>query len=189
MNHGAVFAIIGIIWSLSEIILGLVTRVKRSSATTRDRGSHALLWICISAGIGGGIILRTVRAAAIAIPILRLQAMGLVLVAGGLTLRWAAIITLGRFFTAAVAIHRDHLVVKKGVYRRIRHPSYSGALLAFLGVALSFGNWLSLGVIMIPIAVAFVYRIHVEENALVEALGEEYTDYCRTTKRLIPGLY
>ena len=189
MNLGAFFAISGIIWPLSEIILAAVTRVKGRSATLRDRGSQALLWISITAGIAAGIILRPFPATLIPISILYLQAAGLVLLVGGLTLRWAAIITLGRFFTAAVAIHQNHFVVKTGLYRRIRHPSYSGLLLAFFGLALSFGNWLSLGVIMIPITGALIYRIRVEEAALVKALGQEYAEYCRSTRRLIPGLF
>jgi protein-S-isoprenylcysteine O-methyltransferase Ste14 len=100
-----------------------------------------------------------------------------------------AIITLGRFFTATVTIHSDHRVIRTGLYRRIRHPSYTGLLLAFLGLAIAFSNWLSLIVIFVPITLAILYRIHVEESAMMEGLGQEYADYRRSSKRLVPGVY
>ena len=55
----------------------------------------------------------------------------------GLILRWWAIITLGRFFTVDVTIEKDHELVERGPFRIVRHPSYTGVLLAFVGLALS----------------------------------------------------
>jgi protein-S-isoprenylcysteine O-methyltransferase len=88
-----------------------------------------------------------------------------------------------------VAIHSRHEVVDTGPYRRVRHPSYAGALLAFLGLALCLGNWVSLAVVMIPVTWAFARRIAIEEHALANALGSPYTNYMRRTKRLAPYLY
>ena len=107
----------------------------------------------------------------------------------GLTLRWYSIIYLGRFFTANVAIHSGHEIIDTGPYKRIRHPSYTGALLAFLGLALSLANWVSLAVVLVPILLAFSRRISIEENALASALGSPYTNYMRRTKRLAPFIY
>jgi protein-S-isoprenylcysteine O-methyltransferase Ste14 len=114
---------------------------------------------------------------------------GLALTVSGLALRWTAILTLGRLFTPTVAVHPGQPVVRSGVYRRVRHPAYSGLLLAFLGLGLAFSNWLSLAVLFIPILAALLYRMRIEENALVELLGREYADYCEVTRRLIPGIY
>ena len=93
---------------------------------------------------------------------------------------------LGRFFTYDVAIHTGQTVVETGPYRFIRHPSYTGALLAVLGVGLAIGNWAGLVVLFGLMAVAYTYRIQVEETVLTEALGESYEEYKRRTKRLIP---
>jgi protein-S-isoprenylcysteine O-methyltransferase Ste14 len=67
--------------------------------------------------------------------------------------------------------------------------SYTGVLLAFVGFALTLGNWAALFVILLPIGVAFIHRMNVEENALSGALGPQYTDYMRRTKRLVPFIY
>jgi protein-S-isoprenylcysteine O-methyltransferase len=107
----------------------------------------------------------------------------------GLVLRWYSIIYLGRFFTVNVAIHSGHEIIDTGPYKHIRHPSYTGALLAFLGLALSLTNWASLALVMLPIVLAFSRRIAIEETALASALGSPYINYMRRTKRLAPFIY
>jgi protein-S-isoprenylcysteine O-methyltransferase Ste14 len=117
---------------------------------------------------------------------IRLVALGLLV--GGLALRWVAILTLGRLFTVDVAIHSDHVVVQTGLYRVLRHPSYTGLLLAFLGLGVSFANWLSILGLLIPITLAVLNRVAKEEQALLSSLGSDYAAYCARTKRFIPGL-
>lgn len=114
---------------------------------------------------------------------------GLALLLVGIIIRWTAIYTLGKYFTGTVLIKQDHRLIQSGVYRHLRHPAYTGALLAHLGLGLSFSNWISLGLSVVPLSVAALYRMHVEERALREAFGEAYTSYSRSTKRLIPKLY
>ncbi len=78
---------------------------------------------------------------------------------------------------------------KVSPHKHLRHPAYTGALVAHLGLGLSFSNWFSLALSFVPYLAAAVYRIHVEEQALSEAFGQEYLEYSRDTKRLIPKLY
>src|SRR5205085_11035296 len=104
-------------------------------------------------------------------------------------LRWWAILELGRFFTVDVQIARDHHIVDTGPFRLVRHPSYSGVLLAFVGVGLSLANWAAVLVLLLPIFAAFLRRMNVEEEALRGALGESYVRYMQRTKRLVPGVY
>jgi len=118
-----------------------------------------------------------------------LYAVGVALFVIGLGLRWYAIIHLGRFFTVNVAIQNDHRVVSSGPYRLVRHPSYLGALLAFLGLGVCFINLISFAIIVVPITAAFIYRIRIEESALMESLGTNYREYAARTKRLIPFIY
>jgi protein-S-isoprenylcysteine O-methyltransferase len=98
-------------------------------------------------------------------------------------------VALGRFFTVQVAVHQDHQVVRAGPYRRLRHPAYSGALIAFLGLGVLTGSALSLAIILAGTGAAFLYRIEVEERALRSRLGADYAEYARATNRLIPFVY
>ncbi len=115
--------------------------------------------------------------------------MGLTMLLAGIVIRWTAVYTLGKYFTGTVLIKNDHRLIRIGLYRYLGHPAYAGALLAHLGLGLSFSNWLSLALSCAPYLVAAIYRIHVEERALTETFGDEYVNYARDTKRLIPMLY
>lgn len=184
-----ILQVAGLLWCVSEIALNLFTRGKRVGAKVRDRASIIILWTAITIGFVIAGVLVSVRATRIPFPVLWLDSIGLLFFIGGLTIRWTAIVTLGRFFTARVTIQQDHRVVRTGLFRYVRHPSYSGLLLAIFGVALQFHNWLSLLASMLPSFAALLYRIRVEEGAMMEALGEDYVSYQESTSRLIPGIF
>jgi len=114
---------------------------------------------------------------------------GSALIVVGMIIRFIAIRTLGKFFTVNLALHGDHTLIKAGLYKYIRHPSYSGSLLSFLGFGLSLNNWLSLMIIIVPILITFINRINIEEKLLENQFGTEYSDYKKKTERLIPFLY
>jgi protein-S-isoprenylcysteine O-methyltransferase len=176
----------GLFHFLSEIFIGRARRAKDSS---KDAGSLRILWLTIQISLMVGI------AAAFAVPAARIHParvifpIGLGFYACGLALRWWAIIYLGRFFTVNVTVATDHRVVDSGPYRYIRHPSYTGGLLAFLGLSLCLSNAFSILIIMIPIFLAFRKRMDIEESVLATALEPSYRDYVRRTKRLIPFVY
>ncbi|MBV9023551.1 MAG: isoprenylcysteine carboxylmethyltransferase family protein [Streptomycetaceae bacterium] len=107
----------------------------------------------------------------------------------GIALRLWAIITLGRFFRGTVHIQQHHQVVTSGPYRWVRHPAYSGILLAAAALSLIMGNVASWAVFMVCCLLATCYRIRVEERVLTEALGTAYTDYAARTRRLIPKVW
>ena len=116
-------------------------------------------------------------------------AAGLVVLAAGVSLRTWAIVTLGRLFKFVVVIQDGHRVVTSGPYRLLRHPSYTGGLVAFLGAGIALDSWLSiLALVLIPL-LAVLVRIHFEEAQLATALGPEYTRYASRTHRLVPGLW
>ena len=116
-------------------------------------------------------------------------AAGIAVFVAGLALRWYSMAYLGRLFTFDVAIAADHQVIDTGPYRRIRHPAYTGSLMTFAGIGLCGGNALAFGVLLVPIVLAFMRRIVVEEAALAAALGGAYADYMRRTQRLVPFVY
>src|SRR5215469_1213291 len=116
-------------------------------------------------------------------------AAGPAVLAAGVALRTWAILTLGRLFKFVVVIQDGHRVIESGPYRLLRHPSYTGALVAFLGAGIALDSWLSmLALVAIPLA-AILVRIRVEEAELAAALGPRYTSYADRTRRLVPGLW
>jgi protein-S-isoprenylcysteine O-methyltransferase Ste14 len=177
------------VWVASEIVIAFGTRAKSGSASVRDRGSLAILWMVITTACLAAGWLGEVRFARIPISSPTAKMVGIVVLVAGLALRWTAVLTLGKFFTSNVAIHEGQTVLRTGVYRYLRHPSYTGLWLAFAGLAFHYRDWVSLFVVLLPITAAMLYRIRVEEAALVGAFGTEYEDYRKTTSRLIPRLY
>jgi protein-S-isoprenylcysteine O-methyltransferase len=180
--------IVGSLWGVSELFL-MLTRRSKFNAVSKDRHSLGLIWVVALAAITLGIV-AAYRLPACRLPHPKLVAeIGAGLFVAGVVLRWYAIIHLGRFFTTNVAIAADHRVVDTGPYRWLRHPSYTGALVAEFGFGLTFQNWASLLLIVVPCCAVTMWRIHIEEAALTETLGEAYRDYQRRTKRLIPWIY
>ena len=177
------------IYLVSEILLSLTRRSRSKTGTKHDRSTLGIIWLVIAISITAGIfVAQTFRAAALPHgPFL--ASASVMLFAAGLILRWWAIISLGRFFTVDVTIEKDHELVERGPFRVVRHPSYTGVLLAFVGLALSLRNWAALLIILVPIGAAFLHRMNVEEDALSRALGSRYAEYMKRTKRLVPFIY
>jgi protein-S-isoprenylcysteine O-methyltransferase Ste14 len=176
-------------WVASEIVILLATRTRRSTGTVRDRGSLLLLWPVIIASITAGIWIGETHAHTLFHGAHWVRYAALALLVAGLALRWTAIVTLGKSFSANVAIHATQTLNRAGLFALVRHPSYSGMLVIFIAIGLHTRNWLALAITVIPPTAALLYRIHVEELALREAFGQQYTDYSATTKRLIPGIF
>lgn len=107
----------------------------------------------------------------------------------GVLLRWWSFITLGTYFTVVLKTSSDQAVVDRGPYRVLRHPSYTGLLLAVVGCGLMLGNWVgALGSFSLVLA-ALVYRIRIEEHALTATLGAAYRAFASSRARLVPFLW
>jgi len=111
---------------------------------------------------------------------------GLVVMLAGIVLRGWSFLTLGDYFTFTVQVSDDQQVVHAGPYRLLRHPSYAGILLICAGVGLTGANWAGLAVVVLLPLALLLYRIHIEEGALLSTLGDRYRDYATGRKRLIP---
>lgn len=179
---------IGIAYAVSELLL-TITRRSRGTGRREDQNTLGVLWLVIALSVIAGVYAaKHWRAAALPYEAVFASA-GLALFVIGIALRWWAIVTLGRFFTVDVQIAGDHELVERGPFRFVRHPSYAGVLLAFVGFALSLANWAAILLIIVPIFCAFLRRMNVEEQALFRALGDKYVSYMDRTKRLLPSIY
>lgn len=96
---------------------------------------------------------------------------------------------LGRYGDGTTMLKGDHHLLTKGIYKYIRHPLYSGALLGRVGIGLSFRSFIGMVLFSAIYFVIFKKRMDIEEETLKVEFGKGYEDYMEQTKRLIPFLY
>jgi protein-S-isoprenylcysteine O-methyltransferase Ste14 len=183
-----IFIIIWSIWFISEILLNRIFRSGKKDDKNLDRGTIRIIWITVGISNSIGIL----SAIFIKFPVsnnLLIPYFGLFLIASGMILRFFSILSLGKFFTVEVTILNDHRIKKDGLYHTIRHPSYTGSILSFIGFGISLNNCISILIISLPVIYAMLHRIKVEEKLLVDQFGIEYIDYMNKTYRLVPWIY
>lgn len=118
-----------------------------------------------------------------------LTAVGIFLFVAGMTLRWTAILSLGKSFTVQVTVKEGQLLKTNGIYRFIRHPSYTGIVLYMLGLGVLMHNWICILILFVLPLIAILKRISFEEKLLSDHFGRDYTQYSGKSKKLIPWLY
>ena len=111
--------------------------------------------------------------------------LGIVLIWVGIGLAIWARYHLGEYWSARVTIKVDHKLIDSGPYAYIRHPIYSGILLALIGSALAVGKWRAVAAFLL-ILIVFVSKARREESMLTGQLGETYREYKNRTGMLIP---
>lgn len=182
------FSALVVVWITGEVAIRLRSLL-RTGAQQRDRGSYPVIVGSLLMGFAGGALLASaLPSAAFGHGQPALVVAVLVVLTLGVALRFYAVLVLGRFFTVMVMVGSDQRVVDTGPYRFIRHPSYTGMLLAITGILLSWGNWAAL-LGLLPILAGLAFRIRVEERALTEQLGDAYRAYAQRTRRLVPFIY
>ena len=159
---------------------------RRAEATKTDRGSYALLLTGTAVGLGLLVSAATIAPAAAIRPPSAAFAVGMAMFLAGFAMRRWSEMTLGRYFTFTVMTSADQPVVASGPYRFVRHPGYTGVLLIVIGAGLVNGNWVGLVGWTLLVALPLLYRIRVEETALLAAVGDRYRTYAAHHKRLVP---
>ena len=178
------------VWSVVEVYLILRDRGSGKGSTALDRRTRNYnaisveLALCLSPVICS---LPALRFASFESPVVFWA--GIVSMGFGFLLRHWSIFILGKYFRTTVEVEKDHKVVRTGPFRYIRHPSYTGMILFCIGYGLVAQNWLSLIAALLFPAVSLLYRIKIEEAALVQGIGVEYVQYQKKTKRLIPMIW
>jgi protein-S-isoprenylcysteine O-methyltransferase Ste14 len=184
---------IGRVWLAVAVLAGVIELVgagrRRAEATKKDRGSRMVIRICVLPGIVLLVLSPKIVPGADIRPPLVSVVVGIVIFSAGEALRVWSKVALGRYFTYTVQTSSDQPVITSGPYRFVRHPSYTGILLIAIGIGAALGNWLGLGALTLLTLVALAYRIHVEEIALLEDLGDRYRTYAEHHKRLIPFVW
>lgn len=141
-------------------------------------GAALLIW----PRLAPAVLSRPILPAGPALPVL-----GAALVLAGLVFALWARRHLGRNWSGDVTVKEGHALIRSGPYRLVRHPIYSGLVLALVGTALAIGDargFVATGLILI----GFVVKLSIEESRMRETFPD-YADYCRRTARLLPGVY
>jgi protein-S-isoprenylcysteine O-methyltransferase Ste14 len=149
----------------------------------RDRGSFLLIYFASLVGLGAGLYLRLQN---IGVVPFWLQVFALVILVAAIALREWAIVLLGRSFSRTVKIDQGQRLITSGPFRWIRHPAYTGMLFGDASIVLGLGTWVGALLMFALVALAALYRVHTEEQALLEAFGDEYRAYMLRTARLFP---
>jgi protein-S-isoprenylcysteine O-methyltransferase Ste14 len=113
--------------------------------------------------------------------------LGLALTFAGLALAVWARMLLGGNWSSDVTLKRDHELIVAGPYAFVRHPIYTGILLAFFGTALAVGEWRALlGVVLV--GVAYWFKLKIEDAVMRRQFGEAYARYAERVPALVPFL-
>jgi protein-S-isoprenylcysteine O-methyltransferase Ste14 len=188
--YALALAIAIVIWLAPELARGLRWRGRNGAANVADRGSLYVTVGLIELGVLVALACALLLpGAAILWSREAIFWIGIALMLIGVALRSWAVRTLGRYFLPVVAVRADQQVIRDGPYRLIRHPTYSGALLTLLGFGLTLTNWAALVALMGCALAGLAYRVRVEEQALVQTLGQSYREYMAQTTRFVPYLF
>lgn len=173
------------VWFLSEFFYKNRLKSGKDDKKGKDKSTLNILWLAIPFSIAAAVTVSNLST----FPIVQgtwMMYVGEAFILIGIIVRFIIIRSLGKYFTVDVTIKEDHKIKKEGFYKYLRHPSYAFSLLTSLGLGLYLNNWLALILAFAPPFLAFAYRIKIEEQALVEQFGDEYIEYRKTTKKLIP---
>jgi protein-S-isoprenylcysteine O-methyltransferase Ste14 len=171
---GIVWVVFWAYWLLSAI------GAKHGSRSLRSRPP----------GVGivlvGFLLIRVIGVGSLAVHSPALEAVGVVLFLSGLALAVWARMYLGRNWGMPMTQKDEPELVTSGPYHLVRHPIYSGILLAFLGTSLATNLYLLIAVVVIGIY--FIYSAKVEEKNMTTTFPNTYPSYRMRTKMLIPYL-
>lgn len=115
--------------------------------------------------------------------------LGVLLCLIGLSIRWRAVYVLHDAFRVKLAIIENHKLITQGLYKYVRHPSYSGYLLYYLGLGLAMNNYGSLFLLTLIPWVIVLMRIEKEEKMMKMFFPNSYPNYVIQTKKIIPFIY
>jgi protein-S-isoprenylcysteine O-methyltransferase Ste14 len=187
----SIFFIVIALWFLSEIIGGnLIPYLRRHGTKVKgsDKDSHLLfVRMLFAIGIYGSLLIAYyfgINGIAL-LPIWSFY-LGITIMILGIILRQYSIAILGRYFSGTIGTQKGQMVVDKGPYKLVRHPSYTGIVLILTGLGLTLQSWEAVLLILLVFGLTFGYRIYIEEKVLISNLGDEYIEYMKRTKRIIP---
>ena len=188
--NAALILLLKYLWGIFGIYWIGVARGGKVSQTGESRISRPLRWgilaitftLLFSPWTGVWVLGK-----AIFPPISIVADAGFVLTLAGLALAVWARVRLGRFWSDKVVLKVDHQLIREGPYAFVRHPIYSGVLLAVAGTALVVNQWRA-AIAFFVLCTTYLIKAKKEERLLANKFGEQFRDHQRHTGFLIPRL-
>jgi protein-S-isoprenylcysteine O-methyltransferase Ste14 len=171
-----------------EVGLLITKRAKSGRDIVSDCKSLTIIWKTIAIGICATLLSKVLLPHPLFVGH-RFEYGATAILIAGMALRWYSIMYLGKQFTVHVAIIEGHRLVTTGPYQLIRHPSYTGLLMIFLGIGIHSNHVVGILALTFPVLWAIHNRIRIEEAAMNAFFGIEYKLYRDKTRILIPYIY
>jgi protein-S-isoprenylcysteine O-methyltransferase Ste14 len=183
----AVIPVLWAIWVLYWIVSARGTKQTQRNEDARSWLSHHAPLIAGAVLLGVPDILGTTMDGDFVPQVAPWPWIAIALVAAGLGFAVAARVWLGGNWSSNVTLKQGHELIRSGPYAWVRHPIYTGLLLALLGTAIMVGKWRAL-IGLALIVIAFVRKLSIEERFMAEQFGEDYARYRADVAALVPFL-
>lgn len=185
--HDSIFLMFLFIVIIIEALLIIRDRKQKNEKSVDDKGSRILIVAVLLLALGLSVAFRFMRIGYYHIECLFWT--GVCVSIAGLSFRMYSIRILGKSFSSNITSYTGQTLIVSGPYTYLRHPCYSAIILMTIGFGFVSESWVAMPVLIIPAAGSLMYRIHVEEQFMVNVFGEEYRRYMEKTKRLVPFVF
>jgi len=179
-NPDILVVAIMIIWLLYE--LGISMRDKEKNRQNLDYGTRELYGLSQSMTVLSALWIDSFW-----VKLSVFHILGVALLFCGISFRFWAIQTLGKYYSHIVRTIDHHKIIDYGPYRYLRHPSYTGMIVAFCGICIFYCNIYSVLFFLVLLLPSIVLRILIEEKTLHTLDG--YSEFAKYRKRLIPYVW
>jgi len=183
-------SIVGYLWS-AFFMVWLVWAIGTKKTQTREGLRSRIPYVVLNIAAFYAMFSRVVAYSWMRLRILPpdpwIENLGVAITAAGLLFAVWARAYLGRNWSGTVTIKVGHQLVRSGPYRWVRHPIYSGMILAMLGTAITRGQLRGL-VAVVLLWIGFTMKLRIEERFMTTTFGPEYEEYSRTTGAILPRL-
>jgi protein-S-isoprenylcysteine O-methyltransferase Ste14 len=182
-------AIINALAILACLIYWIITarKVKQTHSKSGGIGSYGHLLLIAAAVVAMNLKIYPLTinlipfSVYIGIPSMAFSVLGLIIAIGARR-------SLAGNWSTSVTIKKDHELIRHGLYKYMRHPIYSGVLLMLIGSVLVVGT-LGAAAGFVLIFIAFWLKLRQEEKVMIKQFQEEYLEYKKMTKTLIPFIW
>lgn len=180
INPDTIVVLIMVLWLLYEVQISI--RDKEKEIRVSDNGTREFYGFSQSITVLSALWLDSLWTTPSIFHIF-----GCFLIICGISFRFWAIRTLGKYYSHIVRTVNNHKIIDNGPYRYIRHPSYAGMIVALCGICVFYFNIVSVVLFLILLLPSIVFRIRIEERTLLSLDG--YSEYAKNRNRLIPYIW